>query len=78
VRKKLNNLKSEKDGFSKNDPQSEPRKGFYYHVSREQIEEYRTWSYSRRLEWLLAGNRLRQALPRRIIEIQDLFRRGEI
>ena len=53
-------------------------KGFDYHVSQEQFEEYRTWSYERRLEWLLAGNRLRQALPRRIKEIQDKFRRGEI
>ena len=57
---------------------SKPGKGFDYHVSQEQIEEYSTWPYSRRLEWLLAGNRLRQALPRRIIEIQDKFRRGEI
>lgn len=53
-------------------------KGFDYHVSQEQIDEYRTWSYARRLEWLLAGNRLRQALPQRIIEVQDMFRRGEI
>ena len=53
-------------------------KGFDYHVRQEQIDEYRTWSYERRLEWLLAGNRLRQALPRRIIEIQNKFRRGEI
>ncbi len=55
-----------------------PAQGFDYHVSQEQIEEYSTWPYSRRLEWLLAGNRLRQALPRRILEIQDKFRRGEI
>jgi hypothetical protein len=59
-------------------PYSEPRKGYYYHVSQEQIDEYRTWPYARRLEWLLAGNRLRQALPRRTIELQDKFRRGEI
>ena len=55
-----------------------PGQGFDYHVSQEQIEEYRTWPYTRRLEWLLAGNRLRQALPRKIVAIQDLFRRGEI
>jgi hypothetical protein len=71
-------IKSEKPEFSKNELELEPRKGFHYHVSQAQIEEYRTWSYTRRLEWLLAGNRLRQALPRRIVEIQDLFRRGEI
>ena len=59
-------------------PYSGPRKGFYYHVSQEQIDEYRTWPYARRLEWLLAGNRLRQGLPPRIREIQDKFRRGEI
>jgi hypothetical protein len=74
----MKNPKSEKPEASKNDRKLEPRKGFYYHVSREQIEEYSTWPYSRRLEWLLAGNRLRQALPRRIVEIQDLFRRGEL
>jgi hypothetical protein len=78
VRKKLKKLKSERPEVSENDLELEPRKGFYYHVSQEQIEEYRTWPYSRRLEWLLAGNRLRQALPRRIVEIQDLFRRGEL
>lgn len=63
------------------DPMDEPlksRKGFQYHVSQEQIEEYRTWPYERRLDWLLAGNRLRRALPRRIIETQDKFRLGEI
>jgi len=53
-------------------------KGFDYYVTQEQIDEYRNWSYARRLEWLLAGNRLRQGLPRRIIDIQDKFRRGEI
>jgi hypothetical protein len=67
-----------KDTFAVKEKRNSEPKGFDYHVSQEQIDEYRTWPYARRLEWLLAGNRLRQELPRRIIEIQDKFRRGEI
>jgi hypothetical protein len=67
-----------KNTFSGEEKRISEPKGFDYHVSQEQIDEYRTWPYARRLEWLLAGNRLRQALPRRIIELQDKFRRGEI
>jgi hypothetical protein len=78
MKRKLKNPKSGELDSLDEKPHPEPRKGFYYHVSRDQIEEYRTWPYSRRLEWLLAGNRLRMALPRRIIEIQDLFRQGEL
>jgi hypothetical protein len=66
------------DDFPPEENRGSRPKGFDYHVSQEQIDEYRTWPYERRLNWLQAGNRLRQALPRRIIEIQDKFRRGEI
>jgi hypothetical protein len=74
-------MENENPEIQSPDQRDEPpatRKGFDYHVSQEQIDEYRTWPYARRLEWLLAGNRLRQALPLRIKEIQDKFRRGEI
>jgi len=56
----------------------EKRKGFTYFVSREQIDEYRSWSMERRLEWLFLGNKLRKSLPRKIIEIQEAFRQGKI
>ena len=56
----------------------EKRKGFSYYVSREQIDEYRSWSIERRLEWLYLGNKLRKSLPRKIIEIQEAFRQGKI
>ena len=44
----------------------------------EQIEEYRTWTYERRLQWLMMGNLLRKSLPRKTIELQDAFRKGII
>jgi len=56
----------------------EKRKGFTYYVSREQIDEYRSWSIERRLKWLYLGNKLRKSLPRKIIEIQEAFRQGKI
>jgi hypothetical protein len=56
----------------------ERKKGFGYYVSREQIDEYRSWSIERRLEWLYIGNKLRKSLPRKIIEIQEAFRQGKI
>jgi len=56
----------------------EKRKGFTYYVSREQIDEYRSWSIDRRLKWLYLGNKLRRSLPRKIIEIQEAFRQGKI
>jgi hypothetical protein len=56
----------------------EKKKGFAYFVSREQIDEYRSWPMERRLKWLYFGNKLRKSLPRRIIEIQEAFRQGKI
>jgi hypothetical protein len=56
----------------------EKRKGFSYHVSQEQIDEYRSWPMERRLKWLYFGNKLRKSLPRKIIEIQEAFRQGKI
>jgi len=54
------------------------KKGFTYVVSREQIDEYRSWPVERRLKWLFLGNRLRRSLPQRTIEIQEDFRQGKI
>jgi hypothetical protein len=56
----------------------EKRKGFSYHVSDEQLKEYSSWPMERRLQWLLMGNKLRKMLPRKTIEIQELFRQGKI
>jgi hypothetical protein len=53
-------------------------KGFKYHVERAQIEDYRKWPLSRRLDWLLEGNRLRRSLPPKTIAIQEAFRQGKI
>jgi hypothetical protein len=53
-------------------------KGFSHTVSQEQIDAYRTWPIERRLQWLLLGNHLRKSLPKKTIEIQEAFRRGEI
>ncbi len=54
------------------------RKGFSYTLTREQIEEYRKWPIERRLQWLLWGNKMRKGLPKKTIEIQELFREGKI
>jgi len=56
----------------------EERKGFSYSVSREQIDEYLTWTIERRLAWLLLGNKLRKELPEKTREIQDAFREGRL
>jgi hypothetical protein len=53
-------------------------KGFKYIVDRAQIEGYRKWPLSRRLNWLLGGNRLRRSLPPKTIAIQEAFRQGKI
>ena len=53
-------------------------KGFTYTVSREQINEYRTWSVDRRLKWLFQANKMRKLLPKKTIEIQEAFRQGKI
>jgi hypothetical protein len=56
----------------------EKRKGFTYFVSREQIDAYRKWPIERRLLWLFQANKIRRALPAKVIELQDAFRKGEI
>lgn len=60
------------------DPKELADGGFSYTVSWEQMEEYRTWSYERRLQWLMTGNLLRKSLPLKTINLQDAFREGKI
>jgi len=57
---------------------TEQKKGFTYTVSREQIDEYRTWPLDRRLKWLFQANKMRNLLPKKTIEIQEAFRQGKI
>jgi len=54
------------------------RKGFTYTVSQEQLDDYRKWPIERRLKWLYYANKIRKCLPRKTIEIQELFRDGKI
>jgi len=54
----------------------EERKGFSYILTKEQIEEYRSWPVERRLKWLFSVNKLRRFLPSKTIEIQEAFRQG--
>ena len=65
---------------SKPQKQSHPNKssGFSYALSREQIEEYRTWTMERRLKWLFCANKIRRFLPRKTIELQEAFRQGKM
>lgn len=52
--------------------------GFTYTVSKEQLDEYRTWPIERRLKWLFYANKMRRSLPQKTIEIQELFRSGKL
>ncbi|MBI5025329.1 MAG: hypothetical protein HZC12_01090 [Nitrospirae bacterium] len=54
------------------------RKGFTYTVSQEQLDDYCKWPIERRLKWLYYANKIRKSLPRKTIEIQELFRDGKI
>jgi hypothetical protein len=54
------------------------KKGFTYTVSREQMDEYITWSVDRRLKWLFQANKMRRFLPKKTIEIQEAFRQAKI
>ena len=54
------------------------KKGFCYVVDPDQIEEYRSWSIKRRLQWLFIGNKLRKSMPRKVIDIQEEFRQGKL
>jgi hypothetical protein len=70
-------------GTSKQPPQRKRRvlrrgTGFTYTVSREQMDEYRTWPLDRRLKWLFQANKMRRLLPKKTIEIQEAFRQGKI
>jgi len=56
---------------------NKPR-GFRYYLNPAQIEAYRKWPLSRRLRWLLEGNRLRRMLPPETIAIQEAFRLGKM
>lgn len=57
---------------------TEGKKGFTYTVSRERIDEYRTWPLDRRLQWLLFANKMRKFLPPKTIRFQEAFRQGKI
>jgi hypothetical protein len=56
----------------------EPKKGFSYTVSGEQIDEYRKWPLDRRLKWLFLGKKMRKCLPPKTIDLQEAFRQGKI
>ncbi len=51
-------------------------RGFDYHVSDEQIAEYRKKPPELRLAWLYQAAVLRMHYPREIVERQERLRRG--
>lgn len=53
-------------------------KGFGYSLSLKTIHGYQKIPLEKRLLWLYQINLLRRAYPKRIIELQDKFRKGEI
>jgi hypothetical protein len=52
--------------------------GFYYYVSLKKIRQYQKMPLEMKLAWLYQANILRRAYPKKIIELQDKFRCGEI
>jgi hypothetical protein len=56
----------------------EKKKGFSYILTKEKIDEYRSWPIERRLKWLFIANKIRRYLPKKTIEIQEAFREGKI
>jgi len=56
----------------------EEKKGYSYILTKEQIDEYRSWPIERRLKWLFVANKMRRYLPKKTIEIQEAFREGRI
>ena len=54
------------------------KKGYTYFVSNEQLDEYRSWSIERRLKWLFYANKIRKFLPKKTVEIQEMFRSGKV
>ncbi|MEW6102661.1 MAG: hypothetical protein AB1630_02390 [bacterium] len=53
------------------------KEGFEYYLDDEVIERYKEKPYELRLKWLYFGSLLRKKYPKKIIEIQDRFRRNE-
>lgn len=53
-------------------------RGFDYYLSKETIKRYEEKPLELRLKWLYQLNLLRMSYPRRIIELQDKFRSGQI
>jgi len=54
------------------------KKGFDYYLEEDILEGYRKMSLWLRLRWLFMGNKMRKYYPKKIIEIQEKFRKGEI
>ncbi|MEW6006533.1 MAG: hypothetical protein AB1595_00010 [bacterium] len=52
-------------------------RGFEYYLEDEVIERYKKQPYELRLKWLYFGSLLRKKYPKKIIKIQERFRRNE-
>jgi len=52
--------------------------GYSYFVSDEMLQGYEKKSIKLRLEWLYQLNKLRKGCSRKMIKIQDKFRKGVI
>jgi hypothetical protein len=53
-------------------------KGFGYRLAIKKIHEYQKMPIEKRLVWLYQGNLLRKFYPKKIVRLQDKFRRGDI
>jgi len=54
------------------------KRGFSYYLDSRTLREYQAWPIEKRLQWLYMGNEFRKYYPKKIKEIQDKFRRGEM
>ena len=60
-------------------PNEQPRRGFAYRVTDEQIQRWRTLPAEAKLQWLEDAVRLLfHALPPDTRAVQERFRRGEL
>ena len=53
-------------------------RGFDYYLSKEAIRGYKEKPPELRLQWLYMGNLLRKGYSKRVIKLQDKFRKGNI
>ena len=53
-------------------------KGYKYHIEENVLKEYQRKPLRLRLQWLYMGNCLRKGYDKKIKDLQDAFRKGQL